>query len=147
MAAANHRAVFEAFLAAANGRDVAALDRLVHPDYEEVYPQSGERTRGISNLTAIIEHYPGGYTEGGLERVVGGEDRWIMTPTFTLLRIEGSGNVFAGVLRATYPDGSDWFVVQIAEVRDEKVWRVQTFFAPHFEAPAWRAQWVQITPD
>ena len=54
------RSVFEAYINAANARDVAALEGLVHPAFEDVYPQSGERTRGFANLRAIIEHYPGG---------------------------------------------------------------------------------------
>ena len=74
------RAVFEAFLRAANRRDVAALAELVHPDYMEVYPQSGEQTHGIENLRAIIEHYPGGFEDKGTDRVIGSEDRWVLTP-------------------------------------------------------------------
>jgi hypothetical protein len=78
----------------------------------------------------------------GAERIVGTEDRWVMTPAFTVLRIEGSGDTFTGVSRGRYPDGTDWFIVTIAELRDRKVWRAQTFFAQAFEAPAWRSSWV-----
>ena len=138
------RAVFEAFLRAVNSRDEAALDALVHPDYLESYPQSGEQTRGAENLRAIIEHYPGGYEDKGLDRVVGSEDRWVVTPAFTLLRIEGAGDTFTSVQRARYPDGSAWQVVSIGEIRDGRVWRVQTFFAPAFDAPAWRSAWVEV---
>ena len=142
MAQSNARAVFEAWLQAVNSHDGGAVDALVHPDYEEVWPQSGERIRGVANLKAILEHYPGGYTDQGRDRVVGAEDRWVVTPMYTLLRIEGTGSVYTGVRKARYANGSDWFVVQIAEIRDERIWRVQTFFAPTFEAPAWRAEWV-----
>lgn len=140
------RAAFEAYLAALNERDLAALDGLLHPDFEDVYPQSGERTRGPDNLKAIITNYPeGGWTDQGRERVEGAEDRWVTTPTFTVLRIEGTGNVFTGVQRAQYPDGSEWHVILIGEMRDGKAWRMQTYFAPKFEPPAWRAQWVEMT--
>ena len=145
MTALSSRAVFEAYLDATNRRDLDALDPLLHPDFEDVYPQSGERTRGAANLKAIIEHYPGnGWTDEGRERVVGGEDRWVLTPTFTLLRIEGTGNVFTGIQKARYPDGSDWYVIVVGEVRDGLLWRVQTFFAPTFEPPEWRAAWVEV---
>lgn len=140
------RAVFEAFLRAVNSRDTAALGELVHPEYVETYPQSGERTRGAENLRAIIEHYPGGYEDKGLERVVGSEDRWVVTPVFTLLRIEGAGDTFTSVQKARYPDGSDWYVVSVGEIRDGRVWRVQTFFAATFDAPAWRSPWVEVIP-
>lgn len=138
------RVVFETFLRAVNGRDTAVLDALLHPDYVETYPQSGEETHGISNLRAIIEHYPGGYEDKGTDRIVGIEDRWVLTPSFTLLRIEGAGDTFTGVQKARYPDGSEWHVVSIGEIRDGRVWRVQTFFAAAFEPPAWRAGWVRV---
>lgn len=146
MTTLNARAAFEGYLAALNERDLAALDALLHPDFEDVYPQSGERTHGPANLKAIIENYPeGGWTDLGLERVEGAEDRWVTTPTFTVVRIEGTGNVFTGVQRAEYPDGSEWHVILIGEMRDGQAWRMQTYFAPRFEPPAWRAQWVELT--
>ena len=140
------RAAFEAYLDALNQRDLTALDALLHPDFEDLYPQSGELTRGPANLRAIIENYPdGGWTDQGRERVEGAEDRWVTTPTFTVLRIEGSGNVFTGVQRAQYPDGTEWHVILIGEMRDGKAWRMQTYWAPRFEAPAWRAAWVEVS--
>ena len=138
------RDIFKAFLEATNARDVAALESIVHPDFEDVYPQSGERTRGLENLRQIIEHYPGGgYVGSGPERLVGVEDRWVMTPSFTLIRIEGAGDTFTGVSRGHYPDGSDWLIVTIGEVREGRVWRAETYFAPSFPAPHWRSAWVE----
>jgi hypothetical protein len=143
---ANLRAVFEAYLKATNARDLVSLETLVHQDFEDVYPQSGERTRGLANLRAIIEHYPGGgYAGHGTDRVVGAEDRWVMTPAFSLLRVEGSGDTFTGVSRGRYPDGTDWYIVTIGQVREGKVWRAETFFAQTFEAPSWRSEWVERT--
>ena len=138
------REVFEAYLEATNRRDVEALRTLVHDDFTDVYPQSGERTRGFENLRQIIENYPsGGYVGSGSERVVGTEDRWVMTPAFTLLRVEGAGDTFTGISRGRYPDGSEWTIVTIGEVRDGRVWRAETYFAPAFPAPDWRASWVE----
>ena len=138
------RSVFEAYINAADARDVVALEGLVHPDFEDVYPQSGERTRGFANLRAIIEHYPGGgYVGHGTDRVVGAEDRWVLTPAFSVLRIEGTGDTFTGVSRGRYPDGNDWYILVIGQVRDGRVWRAETYFAQTFEAPAWRAEWVE----
>ena len=141
---ADARSVFAAYLAATNARDAPALRDLLHPDFEDVYPQSGERTRGFDNLRAIIESYPGGYVGDGPRRVVGAEDRWIMTPMSTVLRIEGTGNVFTGVSLGRYPDGSDWYIVTIGEMRDGKVWRVETYFAQTFDPPPWRSGWVEV---
>ena len=137
------RTVFEAYLRALNSRELDALEGLVDDDFEDLYPQSGERTRGLANLRAISENYPGGYEGRGLDRVVGAEDRWVLTPAFTVLRIEGTGDTYTGVSRGRYPDGTDWYIVNIAQLRDGKVWRVETFFAQTFEAPAWRSAWVE----
>ncbi len=142
MADFDPKALFERFAAAVNGGDVSVLDEILDPEFEEVWPQSGERVHGIANMKAILEHYPGGSLERGIERVVGSEDRWVLTPSHTPLRIEGTGNVYTVALRARYPDGSSWYVVQIMEVRTRRIWRVETYFAPVFEAPDWRAQWV-----
>jgi hypothetical protein len=144
---AEGRSVFEAFLRAANKGDFEALGALLHPDFVETFLQSGERTHGGANLQAIIENYPGGYKDLGVHRVVGAEDRWVTTPSFTLLRIEGTGSVFTGVQKGRYADNSDWYVVSIAEMKDGLVWKVQTFFAPTFEPPAWRAQWVEVIAE
>lgn len=147
MTSRDPRAVFEAYLRAVNGRDVEALERLVHADFEDFYPQSGERIRGGANLRSVIEHYPGGYQGTGVTQVVGTEDRWVVTPVFSLVRIEGAGDTFTGVSRGRYPDGSEWYIVNIGQVRDGLVWRVQTFFAPRFEPPAWRSAWVTLDAE
>jgi hypothetical protein len=138
------RSVFEAYLRAANGRDVAALEGLFDDDFEDVYPQSGELTRGLANFRSIIEQYPGGgYAGQGTDRLVGTEDRWALTPSFTVVRIEGTGDTFTGVTRSRYPDGTDWYIVTIAQMRNGKLWRAETYFAQTFEPPAWRAAWVE----
>jgi SnoaL-like domain len=138
------RSVFEAYLRAANGRDMAALEGLFDDDFEDVYPQSGELTRGVANFRSIIEHYPGGgYAGQGTDRLVGTEDRWVLTPSFTVVRIEGTGDTFTGVTRSRYPDGTDWYIVTIAQMRNGKLWRAETYFAQTFEPPAWRAAWVE----
>lgn len=143
MSASDSRATFERFLAAVNSREADTLDDLLHPDFQDQYPQSGEVTRGAESLKSIVRNYPGGYEDLGRKRIVGAEDRWVVTPMFTVLRVEGSGNVFTGLQRARYPDGSEWYVVVIGEIKDEKVWRVQTLWAPTFDPPAWRAPWVE----
>jgi ketosteroid isomerase-like protein len=143
MAAAEPRAVFEAFLMALNSGDTGALAALVHPDFTETYPQSGELIRGYENLKAEIEGHPGGFQGKGTDRVVGTADRWVVTPVNTVVRIEGAGDTFTGVTRVHYQDGSDWYAVMIGEIRDARVWRVQTFWGPMFEAPAYRSSIVE----
>lgn len=138
------RSVFESYLRATNARDLESLERVVHPDFEDFYPQSGERIHGLANLRAILEHYPGGFTGRGVDQVIGTEDRWVMSPAFSLVRIVGAGDTFTGVSRGRYPDGNEWFIVNIGQVLDGRVWRLQTFFAPTFEPADWRSAWVTV---
>lgn len=143
MAHTDPRVVFEEYLRARNRVDVTALVALLHPDYVETYPQSGEEVHGAANIRAIMGNYPGGYEDRGTDRIVGIEDRWVVSASYTLIRIEGAGDTFTGVQRTRYPDGSDWHVITIGEVRDGLVWRVHTYFAQEFEPPAWRSGWVK----
>ena len=87
MASPEPRAVFEAWLRAMNDGDTEALGALVHRDFTEAYPQSGELIRGLDNLRAEIEGHPGGYEGKGTDRVVGSADRWVVTPSATVVRI------------------------------------------------------------
>jgi hypothetical protein len=146
MSSPEPRVVFEAYVRALNSGDTAALGGLVHPDYTVTFPQSGELIRGVENLRAEIVGHPGGFEGKGTDRVVGSADHWVVTPSFTLLRIEGAGDTFTGVSKIHYPDGTDWYDVSIGEIRDGLVWRVQTFWGQTFEAPAWRSLIVEKIP-
>ena len=140
------RAVFEAWVRAMNSGDTDALGPLVHRDFTETYPQSGELIRGLDNLRAEMKGHPGGYQGKGTDRVVGSADRWVVTPSATVVRIEGGGDTFTGVSKIHYSDGTDWYAVMIGEIRDGLVWRVQTFWGETFEAPAYRASIVEKIP-
>jgi hypothetical protein len=43
-----------------NAGDLDGVEALMHPDFYEDYPQSGERIRGAANARAEVENYPGG---------------------------------------------------------------------------------------
>jgi SnoaL-like domain len=140
--------VIRAYLQAIVSNDAATQARLRDPDWFVDYPQSGERIRGHANERAIADHYPGGLPEVDPGRLVGSEDRWVVTPSFTYERIAGSGDTWWGEGRAHYPDGSTWFVASMYRLRDGRVLRETTYWALPFDPPAWRAEWVEpITPD
>jgi hypothetical protein len=146
MAEQGARSVVEAFVRALEAKDFETQGQLVTDDYVDEMPQSGERIRGRSNARAVVENYPGGVgtIDSTRSKLVGAEDRWVMTPSLSVLRIEGSGDTFTytGVLR--YPaTGEVWHIIAIVKVRDGKVAKTTTFYAPPFEAPAWRAPFVE----
>lgn len=137
--------VIRQYLDAHARHDLDTLGRLRAATWVEDWPQSGERVRGHDNDAKIMRNWPGGEPEGETVRVVGSEDRWVMTPSWTYERIVGSGDHWWAEAIGRYPDGSTWFVTGIFEVRDGHVQRETWYFAPPLEAPAWRAQWVERT--
>jgi len=140
--------VFNArFVKAMNERNYDEYEALLTDDYVGEYPQSGEVIRGAKNARAIVEQYPGGLPQDNIDtrstRIAATDARWVRTPTFTFVRAEGTGNVGVSAVRARYPDGSAWWVVNFYELRDGRLARSTTFFAPAFEAPDWRKPFVE----
>ena len=135
------------FVKAMNERNYDEYEALLTDDYVGEYPQSGEVIRGAKNARAIVEQYPGGLPQDNIDtrstRIAATDARWVRTPTFTFVRAEGTGNVGVSAVRARYPDGSAWWVVNFYELRDGRLARSTTFFAPAFEAPDWRKPFVE----
>jgi ketosteroid isomerase-like protein len=136
------RELMAQFIQAMDSMDFAALERLMHPDYVGEYPQSRERFRGFSAFRAQLEQYPEGVPAGSSQTeatvMFGDEDRWVVTPGYTVLPLAGPDR-YTAVLRTRYPDGSYWHVITIIEFRDGLIGHSTTYFAPEFEPPEWRA--------
>jgi hypothetical protein len=96
---------------------------IYHEDAVLDYPQSGERTRGRSNIQNQRASQP--------------SDK-----RFTVRRIIGSGDLWVTEFVLTY-DGKPSYTVSIMEFRGDKVARETQYFADPFEAPAWRSQLVE----
>jgi len=141
MAELENRAIVDRFVAALRSGDPDAYVSALDDDAVVVYPQSGERFRGKGNLRALFEGFNSrdhGF-KPNLERVIGDDPSWAVSPAYTLVRVEGSGEKFTATGRVAYPDGTEWHLVQLIEVRDGRVSQVTSYFAGPFEAPAWRA--------
>ena len=117
--------VAEAVWKALGGRDWEAASGLLHDDYVQDWPQSGERIVGRDNAIAINRHFPGGLPSMRFRRTLAGGD-------LAVLEVE-----------LTYGDGSRYLGVSVIELRDGKVVRETDYFAQPFQAPQWRAQWVE----
>jgi hypothetical protein len=88
------------------------------------WPQSGEQILGLRNLKALREAYPAKLT-------------------FEIQRIRGSGELWVTEYVISY-DERPVYTVSIMEFTDgSKVGRETIYFADPFEAPEWRAQWVE----
>jgi hypothetical protein len=135
----DHKQFFLGFSDVLSTQEWDRLRDFVHDDAVVDYPQSGERFRGLANIRAQFANYPG--LEPGssqLEEVIGGT-AYALTPTYTVIGIDGSGDRGTAIIRAHYPDGTRWWVVNVYELRDGRLARFRAYFAPDFEPPDWRA--------
>ena len=115
------------------------LGDVLHEDAVFEYPQSGEVFRGVGNIRAQFENYPDLDAATSQLAEVIGDDAYALTPSYTLIRVEGSGHRATAVIRARYPDGSQWWALNLVELREGRIMRARTYFAPDFDAPEWRA--------
>jgi len=131
---ADNRKTVEQFVQAMATNDWEAQDRLLTDDFVEEYPQSGERIVGKENRRAIIENYPGGEPR---ETSASG-------PTPKPPVIVGAGDQFTATGQVKYPNGETWHLVSLIELRDGKIAKITDYFGAPFEAPAWRAPYVEV---
>ncbi len=129
--------------AASAAADLAELARLRHPDWSVDWPQSGEHVASSESFAAILARYPGGRPVTQIERIVGSEDHWVVTAGNTILRVVGSGDSWWTTYRITDPDGTEYHCIDLMQIRDGKVFHETVYWAPSFEAPAWRAPFVE----
>jgi ketosteroid isomerase-like protein len=144
-----NREVVERFVEAMKVEDLDRAEQCLAEDVVEDYPQSGERIRGRANRRAVVENYPGraeSVFHPGAVRTVVGDDHWVMTPTMSLLRLNGSGERFTATGEIVYPNRERWHIIQLIELRGGKIAKLTTYFAAPFEPAPYRAPFVERMP-
>jgi hypothetical protein len=117
------RAALDQHWAASDANDFEAEHLIYQEDAVLEYPQSGERTRGRSNIQNQRASQPN-------------------KKRFSIRRIIGSGDLWVTEFILTY-DGKPSYTVSIMEFTGDKVAHETQYFADPFPAPAFRAQWVE----
>ena len=117
------RAALDQHWAASDANDFETEHLIYHDDAVLEYPQSGERTRGRSNIQNQRASQPN-KKRFSIRRIIGGGDLWVTE--FVL----------------TY-DAKPSYTVSIMEFTGNKVARETQYFADPFVAPSWRAQLVE----
>lgn len=143
MAPKTNREVVEQYVQGLMTRDLDKQAAVCAADMVTEYPQSGERFSGWTNIRAAAENYPGGLPKDMAGKVIGSEDKWVVGPSFNVLRIEGTGDVYTIVGSATYPDGKTWQVMSLIELKAGKIAKTIEVYGEPFEPPAWRSKWVE----
>lgn len=109
------------------GRMTDLIKEFGTDDFVEEWPQSGERLTKAASMR-LVESYP---------------EMSGTSPTFKYHRMLGGGDVFVVEGTIDYGDGIPVSYIGVGEVRDGKVSRMTEYFANPFEAPAWRADFVE----
>jgi hypothetical protein len=143
VSAKTNRQAVERYVEGLIARDLDIQAEVCAPDMVIDYPQSGERVRGWANVRAVHENYPGGLPRDVDGKVIGSEDRWVLGPSFNVLRIEGTGDVYTVIGSARYPDGLTWQVMSLIELRSGKIAKTTEVYGAPFDPPAWRSHWVE----
>ena len=117
------RAALDQHWAASDANDFETEHRIYLDDAVLEYPQSGERTRGRSNIQGQRASQPN-------------------KKRFSIRRIVGSGELWVTEFVLTY-DSKPTYTVSIMEFKGDKVARETQYFADPFAAPAFRAQWIE----
>jgi len=117
------RAALDQHWAASDANDFETEHRIYLEDAVLEYPQSGERTRGRSNIQNQRASQPS-------------------NKRFSIRRIIGSGELWVTEFILTY-DGKPSYTVSVMEFQGDKVARETQYFADPFVAPAFRAKWVE----
>jgi SnoaL-like protein len=122
------QAKFEEALKSGDFARMGALNQeYATDDFVEEWPQSGERLSKDA-MIQMGEKYP---------------EMSGTSPKFTYRRMLGGGDVFVIEGTIDYGDGIPVSYVGIGELRDGKIARITEYFANPFEAPAWRADFVE----
>jgi len=106
------------------GKDEDAAGEIFAEDAVVEWPQSGERIRGRWNIVALHKAAPV-RIDFEIRRTIGSGDLWV---TEAIIRYDGANATHA---------------VFVMEFRDGKVVRETDYFGAPFDAPAYRAGWVE----
>jgi hypothetical protein len=123
----SRRATIRQFVESISTRDMDLFDAIYHDDVVIQWPQSGEVIRGKKNIRELRQAYP-------------------TPPAATLNRIIGSDDLWATEMVFDY-DGDRFHVVVVHQWRDGLVVSETSYYAAPFQAPAWRAEWVEPVPS
>jgi ketosteroid isomerase-like protein len=139
MTVSEHERILRGFSQVISTHDWDRLGEFMHDNVVVEYPQSGERFEGLANVRGQFENYPDlGPGTSELNDIIG-DTAFALTPSYTLIAVDGSGGRGTAVIRVRYPDGSLWWVLNLYQLRDGRIGRSRSYFAPDFDAPDWRA--------
>lgn len=121
----NSKQIMETFWKTMESNDFHAVAELLHDDFTLEWHQSGEMIRGRENFAKINTAYPAnGMWHFSINSIITEGDHVVTDVSVT-----------DGVVKDR--------VITFSTIRDGKIWKQIEFWPEPFEAPEWRAQWVE----
>ena len=117
--------IIERLIACINDRKIEVMDELFLDDAVMDWPQSNEKVVGAENRRGIYQSFP-------------------QLPTITPRRMISDGELVVAEATLDY-GGPAYKTVFIFEFSNGKIAKETAYWSEAFEAPAWRAQWVEKT--
>jgi ketosteroid isomerase-like protein len=119
-----NEAVIERLIACINDRNIEIMDDLFHDDAIMDWPQSGEKVVGAENRRGIYQAFP-------------------QLPKITPRRMVSDGDLVVAEATLDYGAPEPSKTVFIFEFKDGKIAKETAYWSEPFEAPAWRAKWIE----
>jgi ketosteroid isomerase-like protein len=119
----SNEAVIERLIGCINDRKTEVMDELFRDDAIMDWPQSGEKVIGAENRRGIYSSFP-------------------QLPTITPRRMVSDGNLVVAEAMMDYGSSKSQATF-IFEFKDGKIAKETAYWSEPFEAPAWRAKWVE----
>jgi ketosteroid isomerase-like protein len=116
--------VIERLIQCINDQRIEIMDDLFHDDAIMDWPQSGEKVVGAKNRRGIYSSFP-------------------QLPKITPRRLVSDGDLVVAEATLVYGEGPAFKTVFIFELKDGKIAKETAYWSEPFEAPAWRAHWVE----
>lgn len=107
-----------------NNKQIEVMDELFHDDAIMDWPQSGEKVVGAENRRGIYQSFP-------------------QLPTITPRRMVSDGDLVVAEASLDYGGPVAYKTVFIFEFRDGKIAKETAYWSEPFDAPEWRAKWVE----
>ncbi len=119
-----NEAVIERLISCINDSKIEVMDELFLDDAIMDWPQSGEKVVGAENRRGIYQSFP-------------------QLPTITPRSMVSDGDLVVAEATLDYGGPVAFKTVFIFELKDGKIAKETAYWSEPFEAPAWRAKWVE----
>lgn len=147
----DHHQLVNRFIAGMTAGDPEAMVDLLHDDYTEIYPQSGEILRGLDAWKGAYLHNPD-LPHGESIHTTGADkpETQVIRPVggigMPLIQLSESDNRFTNESILEYSNGEKRFTVILGEIKDGKIASTTLYSCLPFEPAEWRAPYAEQIP-